>query len=200
MAEDALDLARLYLPKYLTPSQKDELYAELRNFPSVSSFYLPPGGPDHELLQGDIWRGFVVVNFATGERRGVSGLLISNSCDVAPDNRRFLPPNAVFSPVIRLERYVEFLSAAGVTQAQIDSTLASVRKQLVSNVFYLPEAPYGPPESIVLFDDIHSHPLPDFIAAERTRQCRLNQVGFYILLLKLSIHFCRFQEGVARFA
>ncbi len=196
---DLAELARVYLPKYLTPKQKEELWAELRAFPSLSSFYLAPDADEHT-LQGDGWRGLIVVGFETGERRPVTGLILSNSCDIAPANARALPTNVVFAPLVALDRYVERLRGAGQTAEQVTSMLDAIRRQEVTSLFYLPALPYGPPESVAYLDDVHSHPASDFFSATRTRVFRLSMPAFYVLMLKLSIHFCRFQEGVQRFA
>ncbi len=197
---DIAELARVYLPKYLTPQQKNELWAELRDFPRIGSFYLPPDATPDEALQGDAWRGLVVVRFETGERRPVTGLILSNSCDIAPENPRPLPTNVVFAPLVALDRYVDRLLAAGQTTEQVQSLLDAIRKQEVTSLFYLPALSYGPPESVAFLDDVHSHPAAHFFGAARARVFRLSMVAFYVLLLKLSIHFCRFQEGVPRFA
>lgn len=196
---DILAQASLYLPKYLTPAQKEELFSELESFPSITSFYLAPGTIEEDLLQGDGWRGFLLISFETLERRVVSGLLLSNSCDIDARNERVTARNLLFSPLIPLTKYEASLRAAGVTDESIGDILDSIKKQLISNIFYLPDAPYGPGESIVMLDNIHSHPLDVFLRADRSLIFRLNQTGFYILLIKISIHFSRFQEGVQRF-
>jgi hypothetical protein len=197
---DIEELARTYLPKYLTPKQQNELWAELRDFPSIGSFYLPPDATSEQALQGDGWRGLVVVRFETGEQRSVTGLILSNSCDIAPENQRALPTNVVFAPLVALDRYVDRLIAAGQTTEQVASLLDTIRRQEVTSLFYLPALSYGPPESVAFLDDVHSHPAPHFFGTTRARVFRLSMVAFWVLLLKLSIHFCRFQEGVPRFA
>jgi hypothetical protein len=128
-----------------------------------------------------------------------SGVILSNSCDIDQNNPRALPTSVLFAPLISLDRYCKRLLAAGKTDAQVQTTLASIRAQRVTSVFFLPHAPYGPPEGIILLDDIHAHPLKDFLVCDRSQLFRLNQYGFYIFLIKLSIHFSRFQqEGVKR--
>jgi hypothetical protein len=198
MPEDIFEQIKLFLPKYLTPSEQRELFQELKSFPDNRAFYLPPGALVEELLQGDGWKGFVAINFLTLEKKTVSGLILSNSCDIDARNERTLPTSVLFAPLIALARYRQRLIDAGKTDEQADATLRSIRVQHISNLFFLPPGPYGPEESIVLLDDIHAHPLTHFLASERTLLFRLNQYGFYILLIKLSIHFSRFQEGVKR--
>lgn len=196
---DIFERAKLYLPKYLTPAQQKELWEELRRFPTVRSFYLPTDD-DRRVLQGDGWHGLVVINFDSMQRRTVAGLVVSNSCDIAPENQSALATNVVFAPLISLSRYREALEKAGQTATQVADVVDTIRRQEVTYLFHLPEGPYGVNESVVCFDDLHSHPAHHFLSNERTRLFRLSQVAFYVLLLKLSIHFCRFQEGVPRFA
>jgi hypothetical protein len=196
---DILAQASLYLPKYLTPAQKQELYAELERFPNITSFYLAPGTIDEDLLQGDGWHGFVVINFDNLERKVVGGLLLSNSCDVDARNPRALPTKVLFSPLVSLARYEALLRDAGVEESRLADMLRSIRGQNVSHIFYLPEAPYGPRESMVLLDNIQSQPLDVFLRSDRNLLFRLNQTGHYVLLIKLSIHFSRFLEDTQRF-
>jgi hypothetical protein len=199
MFDELLEQAGIFLPDYLTPQNRERLHEQIRQFPN-NDFYLPPSATGPEILQGDGWRGFIALNFYTGQQRETSGLVISNSCDVAPENPRPLPPNFLFAPLVSVHRYSEVLLHAGQTPDQITSLLASIRLQRVTNIFYLPSLPYGPEEALVVLDDIHPHPVPDFLQRGRQRLFRLDQFAFYLLLLKLSIHFCRSYEGVPRYA
>src|SRR2546427_11106296 len=71
-----------YLPKYLSPRDSSELFAQLASYPNTQSpFYLQGAAiPEEEPLQGDGWRGFVAIDFRTDDRKEVSGVVISNSC------------------------------------------------------------------------------------------------------------------------
>lgn len=195
---DIFEQAKLYLPKYLTSTQQRELFEQLREFPRIREFYLDKP-PEQTLLQGDGWRGFVVLDFFTSERKVISGVILSNSCDISPENLQMLPGRVLFSPLIRLSKYRRLLRDAGRSDEQIEGKLASIRKQEVTSIFWLPELPGTFEESMILLDDIHTHPLDDFVQRDRSRIFTLSQVGFYVLLLKLSIHFSRFQEGVQRY-
>jgi len=189
--------ARIFLPKYLSPEQHKQLYDELRAFPENIHYYTQKPDLQNELLQGDGWTGLVAINFKTKASKSVSGAIISNSCDVSADNRRALPVNLLFAPIIRLQRYAKLLGE-GLGSQGVDSTLSDIRRQRVTSVVYLPPFSDVIEESIVPLDDIHAHPLDDFIQQERSKVFTLSQYGFYIFLLKLSIHFSRFQEGVVR--
>lgn len=191
---------RTFLPKYLTPAEKDDLFEELKRFPDNASFYFDREGLRGELLQGDGWRGFVAIDFLTGNRKTISGVILSNSCDIDSVNVKAFPVNVLFAPIIKLGKYVEKLGAEGKKEDQIQSLLATIRKQRVTNIFYLPLCPGVIEEGFILMDDIHAHPLSDFLTRDRQPLFKLNQFFFYFFIIKLSIHFCRFQEEVHQFA
>jgi hypothetical protein len=187
-----------YLPQYLSPQHRRELFAGLAAFPAkMGPFYWARDAPDDELLQGDGWRGFLALNFQTAERKEVSGIIISNSCDIDPANRGDLPANVLFSPFIELSRYADLLSGIK-TAAQLEGHLTDIRNQRITSIFHFP-AEGGVPEGIVMLDTVHTHPLQDFLARQRARLFTLHQVPFYMFVMKLSIHLMRFQEGVPRF-
>lgn len=190
---------RTFLPKYLTPTEKDDLFEELRRFPDNASFYFDREDLRSELLQGDGWRGFVAIDFLTGNRKTISGVILSNSCDIDSGNVKAFPVNILFAPIIKLDKYVKKLQAEGKRDDQIQGLLATIRKQRVTNIFYLPPYPAVTEEGFILMDDIHAHPLSDFMTTDRQPLFKLNQFFFYFFIIKISIHFCRFQEGVHRF-
>lgn len=197
---DIFDQIRLFLPKYLSAEQQRQLFSELAKFPENFDFYLLREDLREMLLQGDGWQGFVVIDFATGARKTVSGMILSNSCDVDIENRRDLPVNLLFAPLISLARYRRLLSGVGKNEDQIDGIIGNIRKQYVTSIFYIPDRSGIIEESIILLDDIHAHPLQDFLGRERQSIFTLNQYAFYLFLIKLSIHFSRFREGIQRFS
>lgn len=194
------DQIKLFLPSYLSPANKEQLFAELKSFPSNTNYYLKNSSEITDLFQGDGWQGLVVTNFHTREQKAVTGILISNTCDLDSANQRDLPVRILFAPIIGMDRMRAMYQAVGKSDAQIAQLLHSIRTQEVTNIFYLPTSPSGIGESIVLLDDIHQHPRDHFLASERRGVFRLSQFGFYIFLLKLSIHLTRFNEGVERVA
>jgi len=197
--EELFDEFRAFLPKYLTPSEKRELFEALSVYPNLPYHYLPPWSINEELLQGDGWRGFLLVNFETLEKKPVSALVISNSCDVDSRNQKATPRNILFAPLISLNKYEQAMRSGGLTAEQVQDTLLNIRAQRVTYLYYLPQEQYGPGESLIVLDDIHSEPVPQFLSSQRTLLFRLSQPAFYVLLVKLSIHFCRSQENVKRF-
>ena len=192
--------ARRFLPKYLNPDQTKDLYEGLKSFPEGFEYYLPSGSFAENFLQGDGWRGFTALNFETLEKKHpVSGLIISNSCDIDPANRRDHPPNVLFAPLIRLSKYEELLAHGGQTPEQIASKVADIKRQHVTSIFFFPGIEGAINDSLILLDDIHRQPLKSFQTAEKSKLFTLSQQGFYLFLMKISIHFCRFNEGIPRF-
>lgn len=107
----------------------------------------------------------------------------------------------MIAPLIRLTDYVDLLARV-LSAQQIDDKVSSIRKQHVSNIFYLPRGASLDADHIAVLDDLHSLPLTTFEQGRAAKMVvklfTLSQMGFYLFLVKLSIHFCRFQEGVAR--
>lgn len=200
MAEINLEDIAVYLPKYLSPTEQKGLYEELKKFPNDSfKFYDETGKFDHELLQGDSWRGLMAINFQTLEKKAISGVVISNSCDVDINNRRAFSPNILFAPLIKLSDFKNLLEANGDSKEIVAAKVLNIKKQFNTSSFYMPECPGKTEESIILLDDIHRHPLSDFKLTEKSKIFTLTQAAFYLFLIKLSIHFHRVQEGVHRY-
>jgi hypothetical protein len=188
---------RLLLPKYLTPTESQDLFEELRKFPDKASFYFEREDLRDELLQGDGCRGFVAIDFLTGSRKTVSGVILSNSCDIDSKNATAFPVKILFAPIISLGRYVERLRAEGKKDEQIQGLLATIRKQRITNIFYLPACPGVTEESFILLDDIHAHPLSDFRVRDRLVlfRLRLNQFYFYFFLLSFQSTSAGLRKG-----
>lgn len=129
---DIFDQIRLFLPKYLTEQQSRKLFSELGQFPNNYEFYTFRSDLQNELLQGDGWRGFIAIDFYSGARKEVSGVVLSNSCDIFSENERTIPVKILFAPLIELNKYEASLLASGKSPAQVGQTLSTIRKQYVS--------------------------------------------------------------------
>lgn len=196
ISSDALDTQ---IPYYLTEEQKSGLKKAFSDFSNAKPIdYYIDKYPD-ELLQGDGWHGLELLQFDSGERRAIKGIVLSNTCDVSPENKRDLPSKIVFAPIVKLANYEAALIQAGLAQQQIAGKLQSIREQLVTTMFYLPACGKLDGEYIAMLDDIHTLPASAFLAnGAREKLFTLSMVGFYLFVFKLSIHFCRFHEEVAR--
>jgi len=185
------------IPYYLTQEAKENLVKALDRFPRNINYYL--NRYQTEILQGDGWTSIEVIRFEDTERKFVRGVLLSNSCDIYPSHKRDLPAKLTFAPVIKLNRYLELLNLAGLDHQRVQNKLTAIREQKVTSLFYLPKGADLEDDFVALLDDLHTVPLQAFLSRpDRKKLFTLGQVGFYLFLLKLSVHFCRFHEEVAR--
>lgn len=185
------------IPYYLTQEDKDELIKALNGFPGKMNYYTAKC--QDELLQGDGWNSLDIINIETTERKSIKGILLSNSCDISPENRREIPPSIVFAPIIPLISYEQLLARTGIDSNKISSKISSIKQQRVTSLFYLPKGGCLEADYIAVLDDLHSLPAPRFYRnTDKRKEFTLSQAGFYLFLLKLSIHFCRFHEKVFR--
>lgn len=191
------ELIEQNIPYYLTSEAKEGLVKALRDFPENTQYYTRQCA-DH-VLQGDGWTRLPLLNFWTGERDAVRGIVLSNTCDIAPENQRDLPYKMVFAPLMPLSAYVSLLERAGIEGEKIERKIAAIKRQGVSNIFYMPAGDHLDEEYITRLDDIHSIPTKAFFdETSKKKLFTLSPVGFYLFLFKLSVHFCRFHENVDR--
>jgi hypothetical protein len=190
------DQIQEHIPKYLTSGRQAEVADALRDFEN-RSYYTDHQSED--VLQGDGWAGLEIVNFSDGNRSAIKGVVLSNSCDISTDNRRDVPPRLIFAPLVPLAAHEGLLKKAPLDEEKISSKIRAMRKQQVSSIFYLPSQGKLDREYIALLDDVHNLPFAHFEADKRrARFFTLSQMAFYLFVLKLSIHFCRFQERIDR--
>jgi len=152
----------------------------------------------NERLQGDGWRGLPLFSFASGERKDVRGILLSNTCDVSPENDRTLPPKLVFAPIIRLSLIEARFAAKGISSAHVAGKVKAIRGQIATSVFYLPAGGPLQEDYVALLDDVHSVPVSAHENDNKEKLFTLSMAGFYLFVFKLSVHFCRLRENVDR--
>lgn len=185
------------IPYYLTWEQKQGLMKALQSFPRDIQYYL--NKYHDEVLQGDGWTKLVVFNFDTGERASIKGIVLSNTCDVSPENKRDLPANVLFAPIVSLNSYIELLKKSGVTDNSITSKVTAIKRQEVTTLFYLPASDNLGADHIALLDNVHTMPAKTFASEKGMAKIfTLSDVGFYLFIFKLSVHFCRLHEDVVR--
>lgn len=155
---------------------------------------------EEPLLQGDVFEGVPCVLRAAGEISVAPkrALLVSNSCDATPENPRPIPLDLTVAPLLRLSRYRQMLLDNGVAEAKANDAIKSIKRQEKTNIVYLPAGAGIQEEMIALLDKVQSLPNEEFQAARPARLAVLTQRGFWILLVKLSMHFLRPHEGAER--
>lgn len=198
-----VDHLQRHIPHYLTADDQQILIRELKAIADGESadYFLGPYQDSFRgvMLQGDGWRGFQLYLFETGELRSVRGLVLSNSCDVDPANPRDLPARVIFAPLVRLAAYRAVLEASSISADRVSAKIAAIKAQKTTNIFYLPAGgPLGE-DHVVRFDEAHSMPVAAHAAnGDREKLFTLSNTGFYMLVLKLSVHFCRLHEKISR--
>ena len=81
----------------------------------------------------------------------------------------------------------------------IEQKINSIIAQKTSNIFYLPASGALEDDYIIRLDELHSMPFSAHRESpDRQKLFTLSNTGFYMLVLKLSVHFCRFQEKINR--
>ncbi len=194
---------KIYLPKYLSAKSTKELFEGLKDFPEnidarVYTRYL---SDSNVIYQGDGIQNLLVLNLPSTKIDTAPSVILSNTCDMDLSHERNYSAQIVYSPIFNLNKYRnKLLNKSGKTEDQIDSHILSIKKQMITQIFYLPEYENILDESIVFFDRVYNLPNAyiDRNNLNETRLFTLSDYGFYLFLLKLSVHFTRIQDSVER--
>lgn len=187
---------KLYLPHL-----NEKLFSELGAFPDNIDKRLY-GSLDGDVLQGDGLQSLLVVTLPDVHAGTGPVMVLSNSCDIDPENRRLFPPAIAYCPIMKLSKYIEIVRKhAGIEQEEVlASHLTSIKRQHVSTIFYLPATPRLGEDCIALLDRPNNCNF-SFLLENPDRMAKLftlSRYGFYLFLTKLAIHFNRANEGVVR--
>lgn len=196
-----------YLPQYLSASSSASLFSELKQSPGNidKRIYTSKLKNDPSIFQGDGLRNLLCVNLPSLDARPILGMIFSNTCDVSIENKRLFDSRLAYAPIFNLHKYREALISKYVdsnekTLDSIKSHIEDIKKQNISQIFYLPKCGSLTNDSIVFLDRINNLPSCYFDAEEikKNRVFSLSDYGFYIFLFKLSVHFTRVRENVQR--
>lgn len=199
---------KLYLPQYLSSSEKDALIKELRKFPTngtKDTIYTSALDKTKYLLQGDGIDQVPYASFPDTTQKRTSVILLSNTCDMSIDNlgSRLNNCRILYSPLIKFEKYEAILRSkysGDKDQKRIDNHLKDIKSQHITQALFLPKGGNLEYDSIIFFDRAISIPLKEELTSEmsKNRIFTLSNFGFYLFLLKISIHFTRIQEKIDR--
>ena len=203
---------KLYLPKYLSESSINELIENLKNFPqNISKDSNIKAFPDNisssiynsllwykeTIFQGDGLKDFLVVNLPEEKIGKAPCIILSNTCDTDLNNKRGFPAQICYAPIFDLEKYKQKLIETKVkTIEATEQHIQSIKNQYVTQMLYLPIGGALSYEGIVFLDRIN-HCDNKSILRDNITERRLfmfSNYGFYLLLIKISIHFTRMQE------
>ena len=203
----SLEEIKKYLPQYLSAVSQEELFEELKDFPgNIDQRFYSNRLIDHDLIyQGDGIDGLMVSNFPSNEIGYLPAIVISNTCDINPNNPRYFPSRITYAPIFQIEKYKqmliqEFVETDRYNIESINEHVQAIRKQLVTQILFLPKGSKIDNDSIVFLDRLNNYPAEE-LSIEEIKQKRLfvlSNYGFYLFLIKISIHFTRIREGVDR--
>ncbi|MEI0479300.1 hypothetical protein [Brachyspira pulli] len=187
MYKNIKDEIEKYLPKYLSPETEASLFENLKDFPKKFNIY--SNIKSNFLMQGD---GIVYNNKKI--------LLISNTCDMdSTNNKRFISMSILYAQICSLDKTEKILKKNNYDSSRINNFISSIKSHKVTNIFYLPKNEVLQEDSFIMFDKINN--MPNNISQSELLENKLftlNQTGFYLFLLKLSIHFTRMCEKIDR--
>ena len=192
LTSNFIESLKRQLPEYLTLADKNKILEELKRFPDSFNPYTYLISKDVE--QGDAFAEVPVYFYANGEKKQVAAMVLSNSCDISPQNKRPIPANVIVATMFSLAKYENRLTASNLSPKAISDIIQAIKAQKVTNLFYLPKHPNCKlsEDYVVRLDSLTSIPLNTFLSSKGTQLFRLGSLGFYIFLFKLSVHFCRF--------
>lgn len=180
-----------YLPQYLSNDAKEALKNSLDNFPNNLENMIMTEDVFNEykskLLQSDIVE---CKNIYDG--RNAKVMIISNSCDNSSENKRNFPICVSFVVILSLEKMERTFKKNGKDEQSINSQIDAIKKQQVTNMFYLPD------DTVALLDRTMHLDYSKFSEAMINKIASLSNYGFYAFLFKLSYHFTRLREGTQR--
>jgi hypothetical protein len=155
---------------------------------------------DEMIFQGDGLKYLLAVNLPGTELKTVPGIVLSNTCDIDESNSRPFSSNIVYVPLIQMSKYETLIKDKLTDQQRIDNHLIAVKKQHITQIFYLPELKGVFNESIAFLDRTFHLP-SNYINRSELKDQRLftlSDYGIYLFLFKLSLHFTRIQDKVER--
>lgn len=200
----SLEEIKIYLPKYLSPESEQNLFDQLKQFPEnidnrlYTNYLLEP----QVIYQGDGIEGLLVVNLPDTEVRQAPAMIFSNTCAVDERNNRPFPSSLIYAPIFNLEKYEKGLVASEILKdgGRIQDHIDAIKKQRITQIFYLPKGGAQKSESIVFLDRVNSCD-NRFLSEASIKDIRLftlSNYGLYLFIFKLSVHFTRITEGIDR--
>jgi hypothetical protein len=214
--DESYEFIRNHLPKYLTPKLSDNLFKLVKeNFPNTDNDLIYSDELDSSIYyQGDaiIDIPFSDFNIKDFNILYFQGVIISNTCDIASENDRMVKPNIQLAKIISLGDLISQFKEDGHKDSKIEEFVSNLKGNRISNLFFLPqketEGEVVMEDSFIRFDSNVTLPIELFenevydknYQPTGDRVFSFSNYGFYTFLVKLSVHYCRFREGVFRTA
>jgi hypothetical protein len=190
-----------FLPQYLSAESAKKMFEQLSAFPTdgtKDSVYTSALRADKHLFQGDGIANVAYMDFPDQRVRKIKVMLFSNTCDMNMENQRLNPSRIMYAPLMNFEKYAAAVRRNFPDKA--DNHIQALKAQHVTQALYLPKGGGLEYDAIVFFDRVISLPLSQSLVDNMipNRVFTLSNFGFYLFLLKMSMHFTRIQEKVDR--
>lgn len=200
---DRVEDFKIYLPKYLSQEATADLFEELSQFPKNidGRIYTMRLKNEPAIFQGDGLGSLWVSNLPSETIKKTRVMVLSNSCDIDPNNERLIGPRLLYCPIINLRKYEETVRAkSNVTSQRLADHINGIRSQKNSSMFYLPKYGGLEYEGIAMLDRINNCDAQAVNVQElvANRLFTLSDYGFYLFIFKLSLHLTRIREAVSR--
>ncbi len=197
------DDVKNFLPKHLSEEDTKKMFDELKGFPTNldERFYTSYLDNQDIVYQGDGLKDLTVINLPNQQFYKTPCVIFSNTCDTDEGNDRLFSSNLVYAPIFCLKNYKEKILSEGLKdEKSLKNHIEDIKKQRITQILYLPKGKKLPEDCIVFLDrllhcDNKSVPRKDI---SKQKIFILSDYGFYLFLLKVSIHFTRIQEKVDR--
>ncbi len=190
--------AETYMPYWLSARERQQMYEQLKTLGSLPYYSNDEVGK--AWLQGDLLADFPYWHHE-GAQMGMARakvLVISNSCDIASDNRRSMAISMSVVPIYSSAALGSVFGSEGLSDVQINTKMDAIRKQEVASMFFLPASGNLKCDSVADFSRVQSTPFELAVESAPMRLEVLSQPGHWLLLVKLAIHFCRLRDEVRR--
>lgn len=198
---DLVEDIKLYLPQYLSEVEQGKLLNQMQSFAEqgLQDLYISNVEHPSQLWQGDGIDSVDYLVFPSTEIHKVPVMLLSNTCDMATENQRMYGSRILYAPILNLQKF-EVQLKQNFNADRVNNLVSDIRRQKITQIMYLPAGHGMQNEGIVFFDRAISLSVDEDIIKMMCQQTKfsLNNFGFYLFLLKMSIHFTRVQEKIDR--
>lgn len=128
---------KTYLPKYLSVDAQRRLFAELSQFPANidGRLYTRRLQDEPTLFQGDGLASLWVADLPRERIDKTRVLVLSNTCDIAPDNKQLLGPRLLYCPIISFAKFETLLRTCATLSSDPANHLEAIRRQHNSAMF-----------------------------------------------------------------
>jgi len=198
-----LEEIRKFLPTFLSHGSDTAFLDEIRHFLQSESrpFYTQALREAPFIFQGDGLEGLLIINLPDTTTELGAGMVLSNSCDINPENERLFSASLCYAPIFSLPAYLDALRKE-FAEDRVVSHERELRRQSITQIFFLPQGGKLENDAIVFLDRVISisNDTVDRSNLPDRRLFTLSDFGAWLFALKLSIHLCRIRDKVDRIA